>query len=153
VLELLGKGFTTVQIRSLSQLAKQAGVPDCHTFLLGTPGETLDDVLMTLDLVVDLDPAGAILMAWVDDHESLDPELAKQRQSLRETVLQLLDERKDEFPWWSIPSLGVNYDPALFNQLRRQGYHGPLWQHMRTLMTSGSKRRRGRATSTDRPTG
>ena len=66
LLDTLGKGFTTKQIRALSSMAKDAGIPDCHTFLLGTPGETYDDVLRTLDFIVDLDPFGAILMAWVD---------------------------------------------------------------------------------------
>lgn len=147
MLQLLNKGFTTEHIRSLSKLAKEAGLPDCHTFLLGTPGETLDDVLQTLDFVIDLNPAGAILMAWVDDYESLDPVLAKQRKALRDTIFELLNERKTEFPWWSIPSLGVNYDPELFEQLRRLGYHGPLWQHMRKLMTPAVRRRRRRADS------
>jgi hypothetical protein len=145
ILKRLRKGFTTEKIRNLHALAQGAGIPDCHTFLLGTPGETFDDVLRTLDFIVDLDPYCAILMAWVDDYEALDPELAKQRLQLRESVLQLLADHKDEFKWWSIPSLGVNYDPALFDALRRRGHHGPLWQHLRTLMSPGSKRSRVRA--------
>lgn len=151
MLKLLNKGFTTEHVRSLSKLAGDAGIPDCHTFLLGTPGETVDDVLQTLDFVIDLDPAGAILMAWIDEHESLDPVLAKQRIALRDTVYELLDERKNEYPWWSIPSIGFNYDPALFDQLRKQGYHGPLWQHMRKLMTPAVRRRKRRAQDGDQP--
>lgn len=142
LLDALGKGFTTEQIRNLSRLAKQAGLRDCHTFLLGTPGETMDDVLRTLEFIIDLDPFGAILMAWVDDYEALDPELAVERRKLRESVLELLDTHKTEFPWWSIPSLGVNYDPALFEMLRKRGLHGPMWQHMRALTGSVQRRRR-----------
>ena len=133
ILKLLRKGFTTEQIRDFNRLARAAEIPDCHTFLLGTPGETMDDVLRTLDFIVDLDPFGAILMAWVDDYEALDPELAKQRLGLRDAVLSLLEEHKNDFPWWSIPSLGVNYDPALFDLLRARGLRGPLWQHLRML--------------------
>lgn len=138
----LRKGFTTEQIRQLHDLAAGAGIPDCHTFLLGTPGESFDDVLRTLDFIVDLDPYSAILMAWVDDYDALDPVQARQRQQLRESVLQLLDEHKSEFPWWSIPSLGVNYDPALFDRLRGRGFHGPLWQHLRRLKPPRSRARR-----------
>jgi radical SAM superfamily enzyme YgiQ (UPF0313 family) len=141
ILTELRKGFTTRQIRDFNQLARQAEIPDCHTFLLGTPGETMDDVLRTLDFIVDLDPFGAILMAWFDDYEALDPELAKERRCLRDSVLSLLDEHKTEFPWWSIPSLGVNYDPALFDMLRKRGFHGPLWQHLRPRR-AGRRRRR-----------
>jgi len=131
ILMELRKGFTTRQIRELNRLARDAGIPDCHTFLLGTPGETMDDVLRTLEFIVDLDPFAAILMAWVDDYEALDPNLAKERQRLRESVLSLLDEHRSEFPWWSIPSLGVNYSTELFDLLRERGLQGPLWQHMR----------------------
>jgi radical SAM superfamily enzyme YgiQ (UPF0313 family) len=142
VLKKLRKGFTTEQIRDLNRLAREAEIPDCHTFLLGTPGETMDDVLRTLDFIVDLDPHAAILMAWVDDYEALDPELAKERRRLRDSVLSLLDEHKAAFPWWSIPSLGVNYDPELFGLLRSRGFHGPLWQHLRLLSSSRPYRRR-----------
>jgi radical SAM superfamily enzyme YgiQ (UPF0313 family) len=146
MLDALGKGFTTKQIRSLSKLAQHAGIPDCHTFLLGTPGETLDDVLRTIEFIIDLDPFGAILMAWVDDYAALDPALAKERRKLHESVVGVLEEHKTEFSWWSIPSLGVNYDPTLFEMLRKRGFHGPLWQHMRQLTAPVSRRRSRRRT-------
>ncbi|MBW2244440.1 MAG: radical SAM protein, partial [Deltaproteobacteria bacterium] len=38
ILARLRKGFTTDEIRHLHQLAEQVGIPDCHTFILGTPG-------------------------------------------------------------------------------------------------------------------
>jgi len=136
ILKKLRKGFTTAQIRDFNRLARQAELPDCHTFLLGTPGETMDDVLRTIDFIVDLNPFGAILMAWVDDYEALDPELAQRRRRLRDSVLAVLEQHKTEFPWWSIPSLGVNYDPQLFAMLRKRGFHGPLWQHLRLLSPS-----------------
>lgn len=144
ILERLRKGFTTDQIRSLNSLARDSGIPDCHTFLVGTPGETMDDVLRTLDFIIDLDPFGAILMAWVDDYEALDPELASERQKLRDGVLRLLEDHKADFPWWSIPSLGVNYNPALFELLRSRGLTGPLWQHLRMLSAPGPRERRRR---------
>jgi hypothetical protein len=151
ILESLRKGFTTDQIRNLNRLARDAAIPDCHTFLLGTPGETMDDVLMTLEFIIDLDPFGAILMAWVDDYEALDPALAKERQALRAKVLELLEDHKSDYPWWSIPSLGVNYDPALFDLLRSRGLTGPLWQHLRMLAapapTPARRQRRRTGTS------
>jgi hypothetical protein len=151
LLNALGKGFSTEQIRSLSRLAKDAEIPDCHTFLLGTPDESFDDVLRTLEFIVDLDPFGAILMTWVDDYEALDPQLAQQRRGLREAVLELLDAHKSEFPWWSIPSLGVNYDPALFELLRKRGCSGPLWQHMRALAAPAQQPSHLRPTSEAQP--
>jgi radical SAM superfamily enzyme YgiQ (UPF0313 family) len=144
ILARLRKGFTTEQIRNLHQIASQAGIPDCHAFILGTPGETFDDVLRTLDFIVELDPFSAILMAWVDDAEALDFETAREREKLRESILKLLEEHKSEFPWWSIPALGVNYDARLFDLLRSSGYDGPLWRHIRALVPAATENHRPR---------
>ena len=135
----LRKGFTTARIREFHSMAETAGIPDCHTFLLGTPGEDFDDVRRTLDFIVDLNPFAAILTAWIDDYESLDSVLAGKRQRLRDSVLELLDAHRNDFPWWSMPSLGVNYGAALFGALRRRGFEGPLWQHMRALTPATSR--------------
>jgi radical SAM superfamily enzyme YgiQ (UPF0313 family) len=142
ILTRLRKGFSTEQIRNLHRLAAQTGIPDCHAFILGTPGETFDDVLRTLDFIVDLDPFSAILMAWVDDAEALDSEAAREREKLREAILKRLEEHKSEFPWWSIPALGVNYDAKLFDLLRANGYDGPLWRHIRGLVPAATAKRR-----------
>jgi radical SAM superfamily enzyme YgiQ (UPF0313 family) len=142
ILTRLRKGFTTEQIRNLHRLAAQVGIPDCHAFILGTPGETFDDVLQTLDFIIDLDPFSAILMAWVDDAEALDSEAAREREKLRESILKRLEEHKSEFPWWSIPALGVNYDAKLFDLLRANGYDGPLWRHIRGLVPAATDQRR-----------
>jgi len=84
-------------------------------------------------------------MAWVDDYESLDPALAKKRRALREKILSLLEEHSTEFSWWSIPSIGVNYDASLFDALRKRGHHGPLWQHLRDLSPGKANIRRMRS--------
>lgn len=131
VLKKLRKGFTVDHIRRLHDICKNAGVPDCHTFILGTQGETMDDVRQTIDFIVDLDPYSAILMVWIDDHESLDPALREQRMKLRSETNAMLLEHQRDFPHWSMPGLGVNFDEDLFRALRHSGRHGPIWQHLR----------------------
>ncbi len=131
VLEKLRKGFTVEHIHRLHEICRAAGIPDCHTFILGTEGETMDDVRQTIDFIVKLDPYSAIIMMWVDDYETLDPELRKQRMKLRAEIEALLLDHKDDYPHWSIPALGINFDETLFRSLRRTGRHGPLWQHLR----------------------
>ena len=144
VLANLKKGFTTEKIRALSQIAKKAGLRDCHTFILGTPGETLDDVHRTLDFIVDLDPFAAILGIWADDYEALDSNLALERQKFRDQVKAIVWEKKDIYPRWSVPSLGYNFNVRFFNILRKRGLQGPLWQHVR-LMPAGVPSSVGRA--------
>jgi radical SAM superfamily enzyme YgiQ (UPF0313 family) len=140
VLKRLHKGFTTDHIRKLHDICDKAGIPDCHTFILGTQGETLDDSRQTLDFLEELNPFGSIIMVWTDDYESLDPELRKSRLQLRSQIEQLLRDSQRRFPFCSMPGLGINFSEELFDQMRSTGRHGPLWQHIR-----GSKRRHNRA--------
>ena len=135
VLARLKKGFSSADIRRIHTLSRDAGIPDCHTFILGTPGESLDDVQRTLDFVAELDPFSAILMIWIDDAEALDPALRLERDKLRLQIEELLRVRCRENPHWSSPPLGANFDARLFRKIRRAGLHGPLWQHLRGART------------------
>ncbi len=131
ILAQLKKGFTTEQIRSIHKLCYESGIPDCHTFILGTRGETLEHVRRTLDFIVDLDPFSAIIMIWTDDEEALDHGHDKTRAELRAQIEGMLTDLKNEFPYWTIPELGIKFGARLFQRLRRAGLHGPLWQHLR----------------------
>jgi len=131
VLERLRKGFTTDHIRRLHDICDTAGIRDCHTFILGTEGETIEDVEKTIHFIVDIDPFSAILMIWVDDNETLDPALRAERMALRAQIEKVLLAHKDDYPQWSIPALGINFDEDMFRRLRHAGMHGPLWQHVR----------------------
>lgn len=142
VLGRLRKGFTTQQIRALHRLCERADLPDCHTFILGTRGETLDDVRRTLDFAIDLDPWSAIFMIWVDDLEAIETDLRAQRRRFREEIARVLAEYAAARPNWSVPPLRINFDEKLFARLRRRGFHGPLWQHMRPPHLSHSSSER-----------
>lgn len=131
VLRILRKGFTTAHIRQLHAQAQETGIADCHTFILGTKGESIEHTKKTLDFIVDLDPFAAIIMIWVDDFEALDAEYQAERRNLRDTIMDLLRDSAKAFPHWSIPSLRINFDEAAFRLMREGGLRGPLWQHIR----------------------
>jgi len=133
ILEKLRKGFDTRKLREIHDLCAAAELRDCHTFLLGTPGETMDHVRRTLDFVIDMDPFAAVLLAYKDDSEALDPAYALERQRLRGQVLELLEEYRTLFPRWIIPALEVNFQTRLFELLRKRGMRGPLWQHLNLI--------------------
>jgi radical SAM superfamily enzyme YgiQ (UPF0313 family) len=137
VLDRLHKGFHIEQIRAIHDACAAAGVPDCHTFILGTTGESLADVCRTLDFCRDLNPSAAIMMIWTDDYEALDPALATARRDFRDEIIALMRTKEAEFPRWIIPPLGTNFDAQLFGFLRRRGYHGPLWQHIGLIDRDG----------------
>jgi len=130
VLEKLGKSFDAAAIREAHRVAESAGLLDCHTFLLGTPGETLDEVKRSLDFIVDLAPSAAILMVWNDDAEALVPPSASPRTELRQSILDLLSAQAASQGRWVVPPLGKRFDARRFSLLRRRGLSGPLWQHL-----------------------
>jgi len=65
---------------------------------------------------------------------SLNKTLRAGRMTLRREVETLVRARRDEYPHWAVPALGIHFGEKLFRRLRRKGLHGPLWQHARTLM-------------------
>lgn len=138
VLKGLRKGFTTKDIRNINRLSKAAGLKDCHTFILGTPGESMEQVKRSMDFIIDLDPYAAIVMAWTDDEDVLDSPNAFERRRLREQILDSLRAIRSDFPRWVIPPLGENFDHRMFRFLRLQGCQGPLWQNLRAPTAGGS---------------
>jgi radical SAM superfamily enzyme YgiQ (UPF0313 family) len=130
VLDRLRKGFRTDKIRRLSRIAKAHGLKDCHSFILGTRGETLDDVERTLDFVEELDPFAALMLVWVEDREVVDARSERERRAFRDEIYARIGARAARQPRWSVPRLGIRFDPQTFAVLRRAGLRGPLWQHL-----------------------
>ena len=138
VLDRLRKGFRTDRIRRLADVAKAHGLKDFHSFILGTSGETLDDVEQTLDFVEDLDPFAAVMLVWVEDSEALDPKLALMRQDFRAEIYERIGRRARTQPRWVVPRLGIRCNPRSFAVLRKMGLRGPLWQHLDRVSTGGN---------------
>lgn len=130
VLKRQRKGFTTADVRRMHALCEQTGLLDCHTFVLGTTGETVHTVRQTLDFIAELEPFAAILMMWMDEQEAVDPALAARRLAFREALRELLEVRCRQQSRWIAPQLGINYDPRIFRILRKRGFTGPLWQYI-----------------------
>jgi len=130
VLDRLRKGFRTDRIRGLSSLSKAVGLKDCHSFILGTRGETLDDVRRTLDFIEELQPFAAVLLVWVEDSEVIDTQIERQRRQFRDSIYELIGSRASRQPRWIVPRLGIRFDPRRFKVLRQYGLRGPLWQYI-----------------------
>jgi hypothetical protein len=135
VLDRLRKGFRTDKIRRLAQVCKAHGLKDCHSFILGTRGETLDDVDRSLDFVEELGPFAALMLVWVEDREVVDARMESDRRAFRDAIYARLAERTARQPRWSVPRLGIRFDPRTFAVLRRFGLRGPLWQHLDRVPT------------------
>jgi hypothetical protein len=130
ILERLRKGFTKKKIENLHRLSQMNGLKDCHTFILGTPGETWEHVEETLNFIIELNPFAAVLMAWISDEALLDPLESQKKKEFRQQLLNALDRAKHRYPRWVIPPLSVNFNEKLFRWLRGNQLTGPLWQHL-----------------------
>ena len=129
-LKLLRKGFTTADLRRVHQICERNGLLDGHTFVLGTDGETLDDIDQALAFIDELDPFAAIIMMWTDDQELADPDLAQQRAVYRSRVAERVRVAVAGRRNRVVPQLHIAFDKQLFSRLRRVGLDGPLWQHI-----------------------
>jgi radical SAM superfamily enzyme YgiQ (UPF0313 family) len=135
VLDRLRKGFRTDKIRRIAGICRAHGLKDCHSFILGTRSETLEDVDRSLDFVEELDPFAALMLVWVEDREVVDADTERERRDFRDAIYARLAERASRQPRWSVPRLGIRFDPRTFAVLRRFGMRGPLWQHLDRVPT------------------
>jgi radical SAM superfamily enzyme YgiQ (UPF0313 family) len=136
-LDRLKKGFRTDKIRRLSAIAKAHGLKDCHSFILGTTGETLEHVERTLDFVEDFDPFAAVMLVWVDDSEVMNPLVELEQRHFRDEIHERIRRRTERQPRWVVPTLGIRFNPRAFAVLRKHGLRGPLWQHLDRLPAQG----------------
>lgn len=130
ILKALKKGFLTKDIIRMKAISKKFGLKDCHTFVLGTPWETMEHVFQSIAFIEALEPTAAVLMAWNDDAESVDHVLASERKVFRQQIIELFKIKKQQNPTWVIPPLSYNFDERLFKVLRKRNLSGPLWQQL-----------------------
>jgi len=130
ILARMRKGFATDKIRRLAGLARSRGLKDCHSFILGTDGETLEQVEQTLDFIEDLDPFAAVLFVWVHDDEIHDAGRKAAPDDFRDAIYERIRRRAVRQRRWIVPKLGIRFNEKAFAVLRRYGMRGPLWQHL-----------------------
>jgi radical SAM superfamily enzyme YgiQ (UPF0313 family) len=135
VLDRLRKGFHTDKIRRLASIAKAHGLKDCHSFILGTDGETLGQVEQTLDFVEDLDPFAAVMFVWVNDDEIHEAGRQPEPNVFRDEIYERVRLRAARLPRWIVPKLGIRFNEKAFAVLRKYGMRGPLWQYLDRVPT------------------
>jgi radical SAM superfamily enzyme YgiQ (UPF0313 family) len=135
VLDRLRKGFHTDKIKRLASIARAHGLKDCHSFILGTDGETLEQVEQTLDFVEDLDPFAAVMFVWVDDAEIHDAGRQPEPRGFRDEIYERVRRRAARQPRWIVPKLGIRFNEKAFAVLRRHRMRGPLWQYLDRVPT------------------
>lgn len=126
VLRLLEKPFALKQVIRTRDALRASRIFDAHTFILGCPGETLEQSRATLDFVAELDPDVAIFMVWEEDRERM----TLQRAVEHDALLDLLARRGPAHAGWVVPQLDLRFGDRLLAQLRRAGLRGVSWLHV-----------------------
>lgn len=149
ILRNLCKDFTVEDVRQASRLCREAGMPFCHSLLLGGPGETMATVRETVETVKDLSPTAVICMIGIrvfpktrlaeiaveegrirPDTDFLDP-VFYLSGDVEEEILPFIQDFSKTNPTWIFPGLNININTALQKKLRRFGIKGPLWEYMK----------------------
>lgn len=130
ILARLNKGFSLETVRRVRRLCLDVGLPDCHTFILGTPGESMEEVEQTLAFCAELDPFAAIMMIWTADEKGEDAVDGPRRRAFVESIEALLRVRCADQPRWIVPAIERNFNARQFRVFRRRGLRGPLWQQL-----------------------
>jgi len=149
VLARLRKNFTRADIRRASRLARDAGLEVCHSLSLGAPGETMETLRETFDLMEEISPTAVIAMiglrifpgtglAFLAEaeqiispaHDFLQPTFYI-APAVKDRLVEFVRKKAAEHPTWIFPGLAINVSPRLQSRLRRIGIKGPLWEHMK----------------------
>lgn len=154
----MGKNFSTADILDTSRICREAGMPFCHSLLLGGPGETMRTVEQTIAAIDQTRPTAVICMVGIrifprtrlaavarqegrigPDEDFLKP-LFYLADDVADPILPFLRSLAQSHPTWIFPGLQININTSLQQKLRRFGVKGPLWEYMQT----GRKRKDAR---------
>lgn len=145
----LGKNFTPADIQRASDICRKAGMPFCHSLLLGGPGETMESVNRTLDGIKAMSPTAVICMIGlrifprtrlsriaieegvIDANPNyLDP-LFYVSPAIVDRILPFIETFSKENPTWIFPGFNINMKTKLQRKMRGFGFKGPLWEYMK----------------------
>jgi len=151
MLQNLGKGFTTRDVRAASLLCRERQLDFAHYILFGGPGETRETVLESFSLMDELEPTAVIAMTGIRifpgtplhqsalneglidaDTDLLQPTFYISpfvREQLADLVTLQAVKRKN----WVVPGLEVNISDAMLEAMRMFTVKGPLWKLMKRL--------------------
>lgn len=126
----LKKGFKTKDIVNATNVCHEFGLLDCHTFIIGTKNETMEDVKNILKFISSLDAHSVMIMIWHDDHDAVVKHINQDRLDFKNEIIEYLKVYCKDHANWIVPEIGMNFNPKMLKFLRNQGIKGPLWQQL-----------------------
>ena len=145
----LRKEFDADDLRQASRLCHQYGLKFCHSLLLGGPGETLQTVSETIELMEELQPTAVIALVGIrvlpgtgmveialrDGQIDPDDNLLYPKfyvsPDLGDDLIDRVETHARARPNWIVPGKGNRTNIAVLQKLRARKIKGQLWRLLR----------------------
>ena len=145
----LRKEFEPDDLRKASALCHRHGLKFCHSLIFGGPGETLQSVDETIQLMEETQPTAVIAMTGIrilpgtgmveialrDGQIDEDDNLLYPRFYVAPTLGDELIDRIESYarshPNWIVPGKGIKTNVQVLQRLRQRKIKGQLWRLLR----------------------
>jgi radical SAM superfamily enzyme YgiQ (UPF0313 family) len=145
----LKKEFEVEDLRRASRLCHEHHLKFCHSLIFGGPGETVESVGETIELMDDLRPTAVIAMtgirilpgtgmveiALADGQIDPDDNLLYPKFYIAPTLQDDLIERIESYARshsnWIVPGKGIRTNVEVLRRLRERKIKGQLWRLLR----------------------
>jgi radical SAM superfamily enzyme YgiQ (UPF0313 family) len=145
----LKKEFEAVDLRRASDLCHKYRLKFCHSLIFGGPGETMQTVSETIDLMDELQPTAVIAMTGIrilpgtemveialrDGQLDADDNLLYPKFYIAPTLADELIDRIELYAGshtnWIVPGKGIKTNIRVLQKLRERKIKGQLWRLLR----------------------
>lgn len=145
----LKKEFEAVDLRRASDLCHRYRLKFCHSLIFGGPGETMQTVSETIDLMDELQPTAVIAMTGIrilpgtemveialrDGQLDADDNLLYPKFYIAPTLADELIDRIESYAGshtnWIVPGKGIKTNIRVLQKLRERKIKGQLWRLLR----------------------
>ena len=145
----LKKEFEPDDLRQASALCHRYGLKFCHSLIFGGPGETLDTVTETIDLMEETQPTAVIAMTGIrvlpgtgmvdialrDGQIDADDNLLYPKfyiaPSLGDELIDRIESYARTHANWIVPGKGIKTNIQVLRKLRERKIKGQLWRLLR----------------------
>ena len=145
----LRKEFEPDDLRRASEMCHRHGLKFCHSLIFGGPGETLQTVNETIDLMEATQPTAVIAMTGIrvlpgtemveiarrDGQIDEDDNLLHPRFYISPTLGDELIDRIELYARahanWIVPGKGIKTNVQVLQRLRQRKIKGQLWRLLR----------------------
>jgi radical SAM superfamily enzyme YgiQ (UPF0313 family) len=145
----LKKEFDADDLRRASALCHKHGLKFCHSLIFGGPGETLQTVSETIDLMDEVRPTAVIAMTGIrilpgtgmveiarrdgqiDDDDNLLYPRFYISPNLGGALIERIESHARAHANWIAPGKGIKTDVQVLQRLRERRIRGQLWRLLR----------------------